>query len=210
MRRFHGWLFIITMALTVCGCGKTDQPAADDVSTVSSTGDSSPNASTTADPAAKLEAPARTVYDFLEAIRTGNDEKANLLLSTVARDKLAEMDFRLTPKASDTARFSIDSMKYVGEDGAQVAMTWTDMGLNGKLNSDKAAWVLRKEAEGWRVVGMAAEFFPGEEPIVLNFENPAEVKKKLEEVSNRLNGPASETESRQAEQKDASEEAVRR
>ena len=98
------------------------------------------------------------------------------------------------------------------DDGARVAMTWTDVDDEGKPTSDKAIWVLRKETEGWRVVGTAAIFFPGEEPVLLNFENPAEVKKKLEEVSNRMNRlqEAGTADNLQAEQTDKPEDGVRR
>ena len=214
MRRYQGLFFIIAMALTASGCTKTADPG----QPASGPGDNQAQ-NTGAHEETKLAAepaipntPEASVKVFLEAIRTGNDEKANSMLSAIAREKTAAMDYRLTPTASDNAKFTIDNVDYVGEDGARVAMTWTDIDDEGKPTSDRAAWVLRKEAEGWRVVGTAAFFFPGEDPVLLNFENPAEVKKKLEEVSNRMNRPqdAGDAENRQAEQKENSENAVRR
>jgi hypothetical protein len=216
MRRFQGWFFTIALALTAWGCNKTEQPgqSAQDAGAAANQTVKAQKPPTTADvdPALKLDGPKLTVYQFLDSLRTGNDEKANSLLSALAREKTAAMDYRLTPTASDNARFSIDNVDYVGDDGARVAMTWTDVDDDGKPTSDKAVWVLRKEAEGWRVVGTAAIFFPGEEPVLLNFENPAEVKKKLEEVSNRLNRPQdpSNAGNLQAEQSDKPDDAVRR
>jgi hypothetical protein len=212
MRRYQGWLFIITLALTAWGCNKSDQTT-ESVAAVSPTGVQPQNASAAnADPASKLEGPKRTVYEFLEALRTGNDDKANSLLSAIAQKKTVEMDCRLTPTASDTAKFSIDNVKYIGEDGAHVAMTWTDTSLDGKATADKAVWVVRKEAEGWRVVGMAVVVVADEDPLVLNFEDPADVKKKLEDINNRMNPQpaAGETENLQAEQKDNSDSSLRR
>jgi hypothetical protein len=215
MRRYQGWAILLVLALTAWGCNKTDQTqkAGTPTNTTAPAGNNQkPSAATTDDPASKLDGPKLTVYHFLESLRKGDDERANSLLTPLAREKTAAMDYRLTPTASDNARFTIDSVDYVGDDGARVAMTWTDVDDEGKATSDKAIWVLRKEAEGWRVVGTAAIFFPGEEPVVLNFENPAEVKKTLEEVSarmNRVNEPAGEG-SLQAEQTDKPDDAVRR
>ena len=45
--------------------------------------------------------------EFLEAVRTGNDEKAAKMLSTVARQKTAALNRNVTPPASDTARFAV-------------------------------------------------------------------------------------------------------
>jgi hypothetical protein len=215
MRRFQGWAWIIVLAVAVWGCNKSEQPAPENAAPESPAGDppQKAEAASSAAPAVKLEGPKLTVYEFLEALRTGNDDKANLLLSAIAREKTAAMDFRLTPSASDTAKFTIDeAVDYRGEDGARVAMTWTDVDVDGNATSDRAVWVLRKEPEGWRIVGTAAMFFPGEDPVVLNFEDPAEVKKKLKEVSDRMNGPQESggAENLQAEQPNPPENAIRR
>jgi hypothetical protein len=215
MRRYRGWALVFALALMAWGCNKTDQTekAGTQTSTKAQADDNQKASAATADdPTAKLDGPKLTVYHFLDALRKGDDEKANSLLTPLAREKTAAMDYRLTPTASDNARFTIDSVDYVGDDGARVAMTWTDVDGAGNPTSDKAVWVLRKEAEGWRVVGTAAIFFPGEEPVVLNFENPAEVKKKLEEVSVRMNQMSEPdgANDRQAEQNDQPDDAVRR
>ncbi|MCC6125054.1 MAG: hypothetical protein IT426_08840 [Pirellulales bacterium] len=211
MRRYRGWTWMIVLALTAWGCGKSEPPAAENAGAGSPAGDSARNA-TAAGAAVKLEGPKQTVQEFLEALRTGNDEKANSLLSAVAREKTAAMDRRLRPSASDTAKFTIDDVKYVGEDGAQVAITWTDIALDGTPSSDKAVWVLRKETEGWRVMGLAVVVVSGENPLVLNFEDPAEVQRKLKEINDRMSGQdeAGGGENLQAEQPGKAEEAIRR
>jgi hypothetical protein len=213
MRRYQGWLFILVMALMACGCNKSEQPAQDAGTSVSQTGGQSQNASATANsaPAVKLEGPKQAVYEFLEACFAGNNEKANSLLSAIAQKKASEMDSRLTPTASDTARFTIDSLKYIGEDGANVGTTLTDS-IDGSTSSDKVAWVLRKEAEAWRVVGMAVVVVADTDPVVLNFEDPADVKKKLAEISSQINGPqdAGTPDNLQAEQKDQPDDSLRR
>lgn len=108
----------------------------------------------------------------MEAVRTGNDEKATQMLSSVAREKAASLNRNVTPPASDTARFTVGKVDYVGDDGARVACTWTDLDEEGQPKTDTAVWALRRESEGWRIAGVAAKVFPDHDPIVLNFEDP--------------------------------------
>ena len=93
---------------------------------------------------------------------------------------LSRVQRSVTPPASDTARFEVGKVEYVCEDGTRVACTWTDLDENGKPRSDTALWVLRHEADGWRVAGVAATVFKGEPPLLLNFEDPADMAKKQE------------------------------
>jgi hypothetical protein len=203
------------MALAAWGCNKSEQPSDGNIADAS--GDQTQIAAdaTAGKPSGKLDGPKQTTYDFLEACRTGNDDKANSLLSAIARQKMAEMDFRLKPPASDTAKFTIDNVKYLDQEAAQVAMTWTDFDMQGRSVSNKAVWVLRKDAEGWRIVGTAAIFFPGEDPVVLNFEDPADVKKKFAEASEKTERmdqlqDAGNSDIRQAEQSDNPDNPARR
>jgi len=50
--------------------------------------------------------------------------------------------------------------------------------------------MVRREAEGWRMVGMAATVFEGEPPLLLDFEQPQETMRRLEllrqEVKRRM------------------------
>jgi hypothetical protein len=164
------------MAAGVLGCGKSP-----------GTGDGAPAlnvpaqvpAPAKAEPAAAAsEGPAAAAAQFLEAVRTGNDEKVTKMLGTVARAKLAEANISVIPPASDTAKFKVGKVEYIGEDGARVNCLWTDLDENGEPRSDHALWVLRREAEGWRVVGVAADTFDKEPPLLLNFEDPQDVVKK--------------------------------
>ena len=72
-----------------------------------------------ADRAAQLDGPAAAVHEFLEALRTGNDERASKMLTAAAREKTASLNRNVTPPASDTARFTIGKVDYVNDDGAQ-------------------------------------------------------------------------------------------
>lgn len=167
--------------LMAAGCGKQE------ANKTSSTGSQTDaNAALGAPEATPSDGPAETVAVFLEAVRTGNDEKASRMLSTVAREKTASLNRSVTPPASDTARFSVGKVDWVGQDGARVACTWTDLDADGQPRSDEAIWVVRREAEGWRVVGVAAMIFPDEPPVVLNFEDPDDMVRQQNRIRDEI------------------------
>lgn len=175
------WLAMsAVLAIAVSGCGK---PAG---TGPSSTSDSAVSNTGVAQDSQQLEGPAAAAHEFLEALRTGNDEKAGKMLSTLAREKTASMNRNVTPPASDTARFAVGKVEYLGDDGARVACTWTDIDEDGQPKSDEAIWVLRREEEGWRVAGVAAQVFPGEPPLLLNFEDPEDMFRKQQWVREEI------------------------
>jgi hypothetical protein len=211
MRRYPGWLFLLTMALTAWGCGKTPE-AGQTADGAKEAPAATAGQNAAQKPAIKTDTPQATVQVFLDAVRAGNDEQASAMISSIARQKTAALTGSITPPASDTAKFSVGKVEYVGEDGARVASVWTDVDGDGQAHSDEAVWVLRKEAEGWRVAGVAAMIFPGEEPLLLNFEDPEDMKRKQQEVRDRIarESEASAPENLQAEQKDNPDNGVRR
>ena len=183
----------IVLALGVAGCGKSDgtgQQAGPPVER-----DAVPSvASVDPTTVAKADGPTAAVGEFLEALKTGNDEKATRMLSTTARKKTAAINRNLTPPASDTARFTVGKVEYIGDDGARVSCTWTDLDEEGQAKTDDAIWVVRREPEGWRVAGVAAQVFPGEPPLLLNFEDPEDMFRKQQwvrqEIRRRAGGSA--------------------
>jgi hypothetical protein len=66
------------------------------------------------------------------------------------------------------------------------------LGLDGQRQTMEVLWMLRREPEGWRIAGLAPTVFPGEDPIVFNFENPQETLVKrawlAEEYARRTAG----------------------
>jgi len=196
---------LAVLGLMACGCGKPEGTASGS-SSAGRAASASPaaaagtqtageqlKASETAAVSAKdakkvepLEPPAAATYEFLEALRTGDDRKAVSLLSSLAREKAASLNRHVTPTASDTARFSIGKVQYVGEDGAQVACTWTDLDEEGKPNSDMAVWVLRRESEGWRIAGVASKVFEDRDPVVLNFEDPEDLLRQQQWIRTEM------------------------
>ncbi|HEV3138010.1 MAG TPA: hypothetical protein VGZ26_08895 [Pirellulales bacterium] len=129
------------------------------------------------EPSAIPAAPDRVIAEFLEAVRIGDDKKAGDLLTSLARQKTAEMQMVVAPPGSDTAKFQVQDVELVG-DGAQVATDWTDLGADGRPHTDRIVWILRKGAQGWRIAGMTTKVFADQEPIILNFEDPADMLRK--------------------------------
>jgi hypothetical protein len=173
-----------TLFLIVAGCGKTsgtspsqDSPSGSDAAAAAANGAS--------DVVAEADGPAAAVAVFLEAIRTGNDETASRMLSKVARQKAAALNRSVTPPASDTAKFTVGKVDYV-EGGARVACTWTDLDADRQPKTDEAFWIVRQEAEGWRIAGVAAQIFPGEPPLMLNFEDPEDMVRKQQWVREEM------------------------
>jgi hypothetical protein len=172
---FRKTLFAIGILLAANGCDR--QSAA-----THSSGVSAPNL------AASGATPEKAVFDFLEAIRTGNDQLAAAMLTPVAREKTAEAKLYITPRGSATAKFQVGEIEYVTpeKDGAHVWSRWTDVDEEGHSNTDDLIWVLRKEAEGWRVAGTVMKIFPDQPPVVFNFEDPDDMLRKQELINQEI------------------------
>jgi hypothetical protein len=123
------------------------------------------------------EGPEATVLAFMEAVRAGDDDKAAALLTPLAREKTADMDLNVDPPGSDTATFKILAVEVEGDE-AQVGSDWTDVDALGNQQTDRVVWMLRRGPEGWRVAGMATRVFDDWPPLILNFEDPADMVKK--------------------------------
>lgn len=181
--RCAAFVAVVFLTAVMFGCGKSENPPAAAIGQGGAGSAGAPGLAGETKPinpasVSSLEPPAQAVYQWLDAIRTGNDVQATAMLTQVARQKALEQDRSVRPAASDTARFQIGGVEYIGEDGARVASRWTDLDENGQPQTDEALWVLRKEADGWRIAGVAATIFDGEPPLLLNFEDPEEMAQK--------------------------------
>jgi len=151
------------------------------------------------------------VTAFLEAFRKGDNDAATKLLTKVARQKIEATGRWVAPPANDRAKIEVEDTTYPTPDHeiAHVAAKWIDLDDMGRQRTDKATWVCRLEAEGWRVAGFAAYVFEGEDPLLLSFEEPEDMAKKqkwlIEECNRRskqeATPPAEEGNSIQAEKK---------
>jgi hypothetical protein len=163
------------IAIAACGCsGSASTPAE-----TTSVDDSTPASTTTA---------------FLEAVRTGNDQLAASLLTPKARQRTAEKGMVVAPTASESASYQIHETVN-NEGGVYVPSDWTDVDADGNMHTQRIVWALRKEAEGWRIAGMAAKLFPDRPPVLLNFEEPDDMLRQEqmaeEEIARRESQGAS-------------------
>lgn len=155
---------------TLVGCGGSQTGDKDSPS-------SSPSSATSQD-----AGPAATVKTFLEGARTGDDEKVNSMLTSLAKTELAKRGIPVAPAKSDTARFEVGEVKYPAEGVAHVSSRWIETAgpTTGQAAAQEPTWVLRKEPEGWRIGGMAVVVFEGEPPLLLNFEQPDDMIRQME------------------------------
>lgn len=184
--------FTVVFGTTLClsGCGQKDQPAG-------KTGEATPAqetgvaATTSGDMQSQLKAatgdPVSAVKVFLEAVRTGEDEKVVSLFSNLAREQAGQLNRQFAPVGSDTARYEVlNDVEYLAADGARVKSRWTDLDSQGQARTDEITWMLRKEEDGWRIAGMATIVFEGEPPLLLDFENLQETLRKVEMLSEEI------------------------
>ncbi len=172
----RNWLVIVAalMIVPLAGCGGAESPA--------------PTAR-----AISAATPDKAVHQFLEAVRVGNDSTASQMLTKLAREKTAEMQLVVAPPGSETAKFSVGEVEFIGDAGAHVASTWTDIVEDGQPHTDTIVWILRKEPEGWRIAGMGTKLFDDAPPLLLNFEDPEDMIRKqrmAEEEMARRSQPA--------------------
>ena len=184
------WMVLsAALAIGVIGCGRSDETGQRPT-----TGGSAAEASGAAgqeQARARGGSPEAAVFEFLEAVRTGNDEKAAAMLTVTARQKTAELSMEVAPPGSDTAKFEVGKVEYLSEDGARVACTWSDLegsdlGDNLQRRTDEILWMVRREPQGWRIAGVAATVFEGEPPLLLNFEDPEEMLEKQRWVEEEI------------------------
>lgn len=107
----------------------------------------------------------------MEALRGGDDVLSEALLTDVARKATIESDMKIQPTGSPQAAYRIGRAQMIGVDGARVESHWTEpKGLNESITY-KVVWRLRRQENGWRIVGFSPEVEPGVYTF-LNFERP--------------------------------------
>lgn len=173
---FLAFLLMTPIVGVLAGCGKSnsDQVAQTD----DEDGDQETAAAASAPEAADA---AEVVHEFLTAIQKGDETRSNELLTPLARQKTAEKDMAVAPIGSESATFTVGEVE-LPEEGegqiAHVASTWTDIDEDGQPHTDEILWVLRSEEQGWRIAGMATKVFEDQPPLLLNFEDPDDMRRK--------------------------------
>ena len=129
--------------------------------------------------------PEQVVEHFLSALQQGSDEQVTGLLTAKARTETAKHDLVVRSPGSPTAKFSVGALELVSG-GAYVNSQWSETSRDGISHSFEIIWVLRKQANGWRITGMATRVAENEQPTYLNFENPQEMIRKWNAADKRL------------------------
>ena len=201
--RWNRWtlLLLAFFGPVVAGCGGSDEG--------DSTTPEAGSAATGQTASVPTPGPADIVFEFLEAVRTGDDEKAAQMFTPLARQRVAALNIQIAPQGSDTASFEVRDVELMPGKRASVAAIWTDLGSDGTPRTDDMTWMVRQVPEGWRVAGMATMVFEGEPPLLLDFENPEQTLHKLDLLREEIRRRA-EMGTLQAEQPENSGGAVRR
>ncbi len=102
MERVKIIICLWVLLLAPAGCNSKSETEVDATAQGTQTGNK--HASAARDDA---EGPAEAVFTFLEAVRTGDDAKANEMLTQLAREKTSEIDMVVAPPGSETASFEV-------------------------------------------------------------------------------------------------------
>ncbi len=164
MWRKYGMILLAVWAISVTGCGKSDDaeqpPAGDQRAVGTDAGD---------DRVGRLDSPSAAAAAFLDAMRNGDDKMTTQLLTTIAREVMAEARLPLSPSRSDTAQFSLGRVEYLSEDGARVTCTRSDLDHNEQRQSQEMVCMVRREPAGWRIAGLCT--LVDGRPRTMNFED---------------------------------------
>jgi hypothetical protein len=212
------WLFAALfglLAISAAGCGKPDSPAAADGRRGDgldpahlASGYPEDHQSAEKGPAGKLkdETPDKVLIQFLDAAKLGDQKKLSALMSKVARAEAEKYHIDFELQSYKDATYKLGQYEYLtaAKNTAHVACTWTDHDGNAAYSHD-VIWVMRKEDEGWRVVGMITKPFPDRDPVAFNYENVKELMETKAAIEEEVTRRAKEEErlARQAKRKAA-------
>lgn len=177
------------VCFTLCGCGSatTNTPTA----AVRDAAASSTTAEDGVVPATDV------VSQFLDQIRRGGEDSgAGELLTAQAQSELQRIGRSVQPIGTPDASFEVTRGEPVPEDPAAMLVhsIWREPGADGSHTDSQVVWALRKENAAWRISGLAMEFEPGQDPLVINFEDGDLMQAILggEEVSQSGEQPAAQ------------------
>ncbi len=153
------------------------------------TGSSTPPGEVAQAPAVVIPAdlkPEQVIDRFLAAVCKGDDRTAEALLTKLSVENTKKYDLQVAPQGSETAKYEVGECKLVGDandQGAYVASKWTDIDDTGKPKTDEIVWMIHKEAEGWRIVGMGITPFEDLDVVYFNFEDPQDMLVKFQQIN---------------------------
>lgn len=175
-------LWICSLCAVSClaaGCGKSGEAGS-----AAAPGETTPGAAsaTANQPTPGPASPDAAVAQFYDALRAGNETVIAALLTDRARTETAKCGLDIRSTGSASLAYQVGEIDYVtaAKDGAHVKSVWTESDPQGQSVSTEVIWVLRKQANGWRIAGMATQVAEGQLPLLFNFEDPADMLRKKE------------------------------
>lgn len=183
MKRGFVWAAIVLSCAGLAGCGGGGaSPEEEKKESGKGQAAAAPASDSTLDITPE-STPDQVVAGLIEAMRSGDKEAKEALLTQKAREETARHNMPVAANAMPNAEYQIAKPKYLerNPNGAHVSCVLSETLQDGSTEEYEIVWVLRKEPEiGWRIAGMAVELLPDTEPQFLNFEDPLDMQKKME------------------------------
>ncbi len=121
-------------------------------------------------------APAQTVAIFLDSLRKGDEQAANGVLTTLARQELAKTAYVIQPLGTPAGQYQIGRVgfPYPEKNIALVECTWTEPAAEGGIAEVMdIVCEVQQEPEGWRISGIGVTIPGTDQALVLDFEDSA-------------------------------------
>jgi hypothetical protein len=140
--------------------------------------------------------PNEVVALFFDSMRRGDEVQTAGLLTTKAREELAKYELVVQPPGSPTATYQVGRVSFLDndKDSAYVESILNEPTGNGQETKPwEIVWAMRLEGEGWKIAGFAFELSEDQPPMVVDFENGADMKAKLEGAQQPTTTPPTQT-----------------
>lgn len=199
MRRLNGFCVLVLSCGLLVACNSSSSPVADretdgDGPKVERTANRRRDAGPRSLPVSKEDGPDEVVRAFLDAARSGDDSTATQLLTDKAREETDREGLTLDPPGTPSMKYDIVKVDYHEQNphAAYVTSSWVEQSSDPGASNDpiEVVWVLRRQSNGWRIAGMAAQMDPNEQHVWLNFEDPQHVARIKSEIAEE---PGAET-----------------
>ncbi len=129
--------------------------------------------------------PKEIVAMLFEALKKGDRETVEGLLSPVARKEMPKYGLKVEPLGSPDGQYQITKVEFPKgkSDTAYVACIWKEPRPNGTIDAAEVVWVVRKQSgDQWRITGMAVES-PQKQLVFFDFERPDEMIREWERLN---------------------------
>ena len=188
MKRGLVWAAMVLSCAWLAGCGGGAAPEGEKKASADGQASAGSAGETTVEITPE-STPDEVVTGLIEAMRSGDKEAKEALLTQKAREETAKHNMPVADNAMPNAEYQVAKPKYLqrNPNGAHVSCVLSETLQDGSTEEYEIVWVLRKEPEiGWRIAGMAVELLPDTEPQFLNFEDPLDMQKKMEAAATVL------------------------